>query len=383
VREAGNVSIRKLAIISSQAFSIVNFRGPLIVELVRRGVTVYALASDYDEGLRRRVAELGAIPVDYRLARAGVNPVRDAVAVWDLTRTLRRIAPDATLGYFVKPVIYGSIAAWLAGVRRRFSLIEGLGFVFADGPDSSGIRRRILRTLVARLYRFALARNHGVIVLNRDDIATLANSGVLDPGKAVLIPGTGVDLEHYRVTPIPLHPLTFLLVARMLREKGVGEFVDAARAIKRDRPETRFVLVGGTDFNPGSVSARQLEAWMKEGVVEWVGQVDDVRPWFARSSVFVLPSYYREGIPRGNQEAMASGRPVITTDWVGCRETVEDGVNGILVPVRDTPALIEAMRRYIDEPALVQQHGLAGRRMAEERFDVRAINRRFLDVLGL
>ncbi len=377
------MSIRKLAIISSQAFSIVNFRGPLIVELVRRGVTVYALASDYDEGLRRRVAELGAIPVDYRLARAGVNPVRDAVAVWDLTRTLRRIAPDATLGYFVKPVIYGSIAAWLAGVRRRFSLIEGLGFVFADGPDSSGIRRRILRTLVARLYRFALARNHGVIVLNRDDIATLANSGVLDPGKAVLIPGTGVDLEHYRVTPIPLHPLTFLLVARMLREKGVGEFVDAARAIKRDRPETRFVLVGGTDFNPGSVSARQLEAWMKEGVVEWVGQVDDVRPWFARSSVFVLPSYYREGIPRGNQEAMASGRPVITTDWVGCRETVEDGVNGILVPVRDTPALIEAMRRYIDEPALVQQHGLAGRRMAEERFDVRAINRRFLDVLGL
>lgn len=377
------MSIRKLAIISSQAFSIVNFRGPLIVELVRRGVTVYALAPDYDEGLRRRVAELGAIPVDYRLARAGVNPVRDAVAVWDLTRTLRRIAPDATLGYFVKPVIYGSIAAWLAGVRRRFSLIEGLGFVFADGPDSSGIRRRILRTLVARLYRFALARNHGVIVLNRDDIATLGNSGVLDPGKAVLIPGTGVDLEHYRVTPIPLHPLTFLLVARMLREKGVGEFVDAARAIKRDRPETRFVLVGGTDFNPGSVSARQLEAWMKEGVVEWVGQVDDVRPWFARSSVFVLPSYYREGIPRGNQEAMASGRPVITTDWVGCRETVEDGVNGILVPVRDTPALIEAMRRYIDEPALVQQHGLAGRRMAEERFDVRAINRRFLDVLGL
>lgn len=373
--------IRKLAIISSQAFSIVNFRGPLIVALAKKGVTIYALAPDYDDELRRRVTDLGAIPVDYGMARAGLNPVRDLGAVWDLTRTLRRIAPDATLGYFIKPVIYGSIAAWLAGIPRRYSLIEGLGFVFATDPGARGVRRRLLREIVGRLYRFALARNRCVIVLNQDDIDTLADSGILDPHKAVLIPGTGVDLEHYRMTPIPLRPLTFLLVARMLREKGVCEFVDAARAIKSERPDTRFVLVGGTDQNPGSVSARELDEWMKEGVIEWVGQVSDVRPWFAQASVFVLPSYYREGIPRGNQEAMASGRPVITTNWVGCRETVDDNVNGLLIPVRDTPALIAAMRRYLDEPDLVQQHGVAGRRLAEQRFDVREINRKFLEVL--
>lgn len=375
------MAIRKLAIISSQAFSIVNFRGPLIVALANKGVTIHALAPDFDEELRRRVTELGAIPVDYELARTGLNPAGDLGAVWSLTRTLRRIGPDATLGYFIKPVIYGSIAAWIAGIPRRYSLIEGLGFVFANDSGARGARRRLLRALVGRLYRFALARNHRVIVLNQDDIDTLADAGILDPRKAVLIPGTGVDLQHYTVTPIPLHPLTFLLVARMLREKGVCEFVDAARTIKRDRPDVRFVLVGGIDPNPGSVSARELEGWVEEGVIEWAGQVSDVRPWFAQASVFVLPSYYREGIPRGNQEAMASGRPVITTDWVGCRETVDDNVNGLLIPVRDTPALIAAMRRYVDEPELVQRHGLAGRRLAEQRFDVREINRQFLEVL--
>lgn len=375
------MTIRKLAIISSQAFSIVNFRGPLISELAQRGVVPYAFAPDYDDELRSKVRALGAIPVDYRLARAGLNPVGDLGAVWELAFTLRRIAPDATLGYFVKPVIYGSIAAWMAGIPRRYSLIEGLGYVYASDEGASGVRRWFLRRIVDCLYKFALARNRSVIVLNHDDIATLAAAGILDPRKAVLIPGTGVDLEHYQVTPIPLRPPTFLLVARMIREKGVCEFVDAARLIKRDRPETRFVLVGGTDVNPGSVSVRELEAWVKDGVVEWAGQVNDVRPWLAQATVFVLPSYYREGVPRGNQEAMASGRPVITTDWVGCRETVENDVNGLLIPVRDTAALVEAMRRYLNEPELARRHGFAGRQIAEERFDVRKINLRFIEAL--
>ncbi|MEB2352514.1 MAG: glycosyltransferase family 4 protein [Burkholderiaceae bacterium] len=370
-----------LAMITSQAFSLVNFRGPLIAALVSRGTQVYALAPDYDDDLKQRVAALGAHPVDCSMARAGLNPLRDLGDLWRLSRLLRRLAPDATLAYFVKPVIYGSIAAWLAGVPDRYSLVAGLGFVFTDDSASRRPGRRLLRAVVAKLYRFALARNRRVILQNQDDLHTLASSGILDPRKAVLIRGTGVDLDHYGLAPVVRSPPVFLLVARMLREKGVHDFVAAARLLKARHPQARLILVGGTDPNPGSVAAAELESWAQEGMVEWVGQVDDVRPWMARASVFVLPSYYREGVPRGNQEAMAMGRPIVTTDWVGCRETVEDGVNGFMVPVRDPVALARAMSRFIENPDLIETMGLAGRRMAEERFDVHDINRRIVEVL--
>lgn len=375
------MSTTTLAMITSQAFSLVNFRGPLIAALVSRGTRVYALAPDYDDDLKRRVAALGAHPVDCSMARAGLNPLRDLGDLWRLSRLLRRLAPDATLAYFVKPVIYGSIAAWLARVPDRYSLVAGLGFVFTDDPSARRPGRRLLRAVVARLYRFALARNRRVILQNQDDLHTLASSGILDARKAVLIRGTGVDLDHYRLAPVVRSPPVFLLVARMLREKGVHDFVAAARLLKARHPQARFILVGGTDPNPGSVAAAELESWAQEGVVEWVGQVEDVRPWMARASVFVLPSYYREGVPRGNQEAMAMGRPIVTTDWVGCRETVEDGVNGFMVPVRDPAALARAMSRFVEDPDLIETMGLAGRRMAEERFDVHDINRRIVEVL--
>jgi len=169
----------------------------------------------------------------------------------------------------------------------------------------------------------------------------------------------------------------------MLKEKGVYDFVEAARRVRKRYPAARFVLVGGGDQNPGSVTEAELGAWVAEGLVEWPGQVDDVRPWLARASVFVLPSYYREGLPRGSQEALAMGLPVITTDWVGCRETVKDGVNGFLVPVRDSNALARAMIRFIESPGLIGRMGLEGRRIAEERFDAHVINRRIMEVLGL
>jgi len=372
-----------LAIISSQAFSIVNFRGPLIAALVARGVRVFALAPDFDENLRQRVRQLGGQPVDYSISRAGLNPLRDLRDMLGLARVLRRLSPDATLAYFIKPVIYGSIAAWLARVPYRYSLITGLGFVFAQNPESRGVGRLLLRSVVGRLYGFALARNRRVVFQNEEDIRTLIEGGLVDRSKVVLVPGTGVDLEHYAVAPPVLQPPVFLMVARMLREKGVCEFVEAAREVRRRCPSSRFILVGGTDPNPGSIAAVQLERWAAEGVVEWIGQVSDVRPWLAQASVFVLPSYYREGVPRGNQEAMAMGRPVITTDWVGCRETVVDGVNGFLVPVRDAAALAKSMMRFIEEPGLIARMGDEGRKMAQARFNVHDLNRRLIDVFSL
>lgn len=375
--------MRSLAIITTQAFSLVNFRGPLIRALKDRGVCVYALAPDYDEGLRAQVAALGAIPLDYSLSRTGMNPLRDVVDVFHFSRLLKKLAPDLTLTYFIKPVIYGSIAAWLAKVPVRFAMIEGLGYVFMQDPDSFSWRRQVLQRMVSFLYKFALALNQKVFFLNQDDVDQFVSDGIVAAERVARIDGIGLDLAYYAVVPPVLAPVTFILIARMLREKGVYEFIEAASLVHKECPDVRFLLVGGTDSNPGSVTDAEMNAWVKNGLVEWPGQVIDVRPWIAQASVFVLPSYYREGVPRGNLEAMAMGRPVITTDWIGCRETVEDGSNGFLVPVRSPEALKQAMFRFIESPELIEKMGREGRRIAEERFNVHLINVEIMKVMGL
>jgi len=374
--------MRSIAIITTQAFSLVNFRGPLIQTLSAQGIKIYALAPDFDDLIRTQVMELGAEPVDYVLSRVSMNPLLDAIAVFRLSQLLIRLSPDMTLGYFIKPVIYGSIAAWLARVPKRFSMIEGLGYVFVDDSSSRTWQRSLLRQVVSRIYKFALGLNYKVFFLNKDDISQFVNEGIVAANKVVWIDGIGLDLVDFRPAPSVVEPVTFILIARMLREKGVYDFVGAARQVRERYPTVRFLLVGGGDKNPGSVPETELRAWAMEALVEWPGQVKDVRQWLVKSSVFVLPSYYREGLPRSTQEAMAMGLPVITTDWVGCRDTVEDGVNGFLVPVRDPEALAKAMMRFIENPDLIKAMGQEGRRMAEERFDVHTINRQIIDTLS-
>lgn len=371
-----------LAIISNQAFSLINFRGALIRDLVASRVRVLALAPDFTDDLREMVRSLGADPVDYSLQRAGLNPIRDGLDALQLSFLLRRLRPEATLAYFVKPVIFGTIAAWLAGISTRFAMIEGLGYVFMEDESARSPKRRFLRSIVGGLYRIALDRTRRVILLNRDDIDDLCGAGILERSKAVLIPGIGVNLADFPQGPVLAEPTTFILVARMLREKGVYDFVDAARLVKAKYPSTRFVLVGGTDANPGSVLEQELVQWQREGVIDWLGQVSDVKERLAQASVFVLPSY-REGLPRSTQEAMVVGRAVITTNAPGCRDTVVDGENGFLVPVRDPIALARAMERFIEQPSLAKTMGAASRRMAEERFDVRVINRHMLAALSV
>ena len=374
--------MRNIAIISSQAFSLVNFRGPLIRDLVRAGASVYALAPDFDDETRARTAALGAKPVEYSLSRAGMNPLRDGADVMRLRGVLRRLKVDLSLAYFIKPVIYGSIAAWSAGIPRRFSMIEGLGYVFTDTHQAGQpLHRRLLRATVSRIYRRALRLNEKVFFLNDDDAAQFTRGGLVKTHQVARIDGIGVDLEHYTLAPPVVEPMTFLLLGRMLKEKGVHEFVRAAQKLRREFPQLRFVLVGASDANPGSIPESQLRTWADAGWVEWAGQVDDVRSWMARASVFVLPSY-REGLPRSSQEAMAMGRPVITTNAVGCRDTVADGINGWQVPVGDVEALAAAMRRFVNDPSLVASMGAQSRKIAEQRFDVHQINRKIISVLG-
>lgn len=375
-----------LAVVTNMAFSLRNFRGPLIEELVRRGVRVYAVAPDYTPKSRTELRTLGARPVDCRMERARLNPLQEGLDVIRLSALLRRLAPDAVFAYFMKPVIYGSLAARFVGIQRRFALIAGAGYVFGDSDKGRGVGlgRRALRLGTEQLCRVALSGVDCLFVQNSADEELFGDRSLGGPTTVIRLPGTGVELDRFqRVSPVT-EPVTFLLVARLLVEKGIRQYVAAARRVKGHHPEARFLLVGGADpTNPGSLEEDEVRAWVDEGLLEWPGWVDDVRPWIAQASVFVLPSYYREGVPRSTQEAMAMGRPVITTDAPGCRETVFEGKNGFLVPARDVGALADAMVRFVERPELIPQMGAVSRRLAERKFDVHEVNRTILEAMGL
>jgi glycosyltransferase involved in cell wall biosynthesis len=376
----------KVLLLASCARSLVTFRGPLMRALVDAGCRVVGCAPDDDPlGTAPEVArDLAALGVAYRrvpMARTGLNPLVDLRTLLAIAGVLRAERPDIVLAYTMKPVIYGGLAARLVGVRRRFAMITGLGHVFSDHP---GLARRLVRAVSCRLYRLALAGAEAVIFFNPDDQAELEQRRVLRPGQpAVRVDGSGVDTDHYAAAPVPEGAPVFLLAARLLRDKGVGEFAAAARLLRDRWPQARFQLLGWIEPNPGCITPAELEAWRAEGAVEYLGGTPDVRPFLRNCTVLVLPSYYREGIPRVVLEAMATGRAVITTDSPGCRETVVPGENGFLVPPRDAPSLARAMERFLADPTLAPAMGRRSREMTLARFDVRKVNAALLATLGV
>lgn len=371
----------RIALIGNQAFSLLNFRGALIRDLVAAGVEVFAFTPDYDGETREKVRALGAEPVDFSISRSLGNPVREAKNILDLARTLRRLRIDVCFSFIVKVTIYATLAARLAGVPRRVAMLEGLGFTFIEEEGKTSLRKRLIRQAVVTLGRLSLPMAKPLIVLNPDDQDMAIRLRWAKPENVVCLGGIGVDLDQWRPAPPVTEPVTFLLAARLLREKGIVEYVEAARRVKARHPQVRFVLLGGLDDNPGALTEGEVRRWVQEGTIEWPGHVP-VQPWLAQASVYVLPSY-REGVPRSTQEAMAMGRPVITTDAPGCRETVVDGVNGFLVPVRDAEALAQRMLWFVAHPEAIGPMGAQSRRLAEERFDVREINRRLMALLGV
>lgn len=360
--------------------SLINFRGPLLDALLARGLTVHVAAPGLsaESSIRQQLVAKGVHPHDIPLRRTGMNPLADLYSLFSLWRLMRRVRPDFVLGYTIKPVIYGSLAAWLAGVPRRFALITGLGYAFQGAAGE----RRLLKQLVQGLYRFALAKTDKVFFQNPDDQALFKSLGILsDVTPSVVVNGSGVDVAGFSVMPLPEEP-HFLLVARLLGDKGVREYVQAAAMVKIEYPSAIFSLVGWIDENPDSIQQQELDKWVAEGTVLFHGRLSDVRPAVADCNVYVLPSY-REGTPRTVLEAMAMGRPVITTDAPGCRETVTDGDNGFLVPVKAVDALAEAMMRFIEVPELASQMGRRSRRIAEERYDVHKVNSMMLSEMGI
>jgi len=359
------------------AGSIIGFRGPLISEMLRRGYEVHVTAPDLDAGVRAALRKIGAIPHDIALARTGTNPIDDIKYGLALFRIMREIRPTCVVGYTIKPNIWGSIAARFAGTKS-ISMVTGLGFAFIPGTD---VKRSIVQWIIHRLYAFATAANHRVIFQNPDDIADFCAKGCLAKRqKAALVNGSGVDTDYFAQAPLPDTPI-FLMIARFLVSKGTRDYANAAIRVLSERSDCRFRLAGFLDAGPDSISAEELEQWKHQGI-EVIGRLDDVRPVVANASIYVLPSY-REGTPRTVLEAMSMGRPIITTDVPGCRETVRDGVNGILIPDRDVDALAKAMHRLADSPTLRAQMGQVGRNVALEKYAIERVTAETLLHIGL
>lgn len=370
----------RIVVLGAQPEYLSGLRGPMIRDLLAAGHEVIAIGAEEIGHVREALESWGARYLVVPLRRAAINPLADLKAIWLLWRTLRRLKPDLLLAYTIKPVSYGLPVAKAAGVKRRFAMIAGRGWAFAEGRER---RRRATRFVATILYRFGLRFAHGVLFHNEDDMALFRERRLIGAGMpARRIFGSGVDLEHYAPAPMPAGPFTFLMISRLLIDKGVGEYLAAARALQARYPDAVFRLVGPPDPSPNGIPREAVFAAHREGAIDYAGPLTDVRPAIAACHCYVLPSYC-EGLPRSVLEAMAMARPVITTDAPGCRDTVRDGETGVRVPARDAEALAEAMARFLENPAQAQSMGEAALAFARTQFDVHKVNRAIMDFIGL
>ncbi len=360
------------------------FRRDLIKQLVNDGYNVYAFAVDYSQKTRVEIQKLGAVPVDYNMQRAGLNPIMDLISIYQLYKLFNYYEIDSVFSFFIKPSMYATLAAKFSGAKNIIAMIEGLGFIHTPSQSGLKFKRKLLQYIHGLLATVSYAFADKVLFLNSDDPNDLGKVAYINNNKIEVFGPIGLDLTAYPYqAPQPDEDkVRFVFVARLLKEKGIFDYLAAAKKIKFAYPNAEFIVLGGLDEeNPGGVKLHQLQDLVDDGTIIYPGFVDDVHEWVRSSHVFVLPSYYREGVPRSTQEAMAIGRAVITTDVPGCRDTVQNGYNGFLVPKWNVDQLTKAMTAFIQQPDLVKAMGEASYKIAIEKFDEKKITPKLVELI--
>ena len=380
--------MKKFLLISSFLPSVLNLRGKLLKDIQNKGYEIHIIAPNLEESTSdlKRLESRGYKVHEAFIQRTGTNPVADVKTLFSLYKIIRFVRPDYVLAYTIKPVIYGLLAAWLAKVPYRFALIPGIGYAFQNVDQ--GTSRTFFQKVVHMLYKQALSRTNKVFFQNPDDY-NLFNSLHLI-GKStlpVIVNGSGVHVDDFPLVELPRNnngdlKVSFLLIARLLGDKGIREYAEAAKIIRKSYPDIEFHLVGWIDTNPTAITQDELDRWIKDQTITFWGKLDDVRPVIVQSSVYVLPSY-REGTPRTVLEAMSMGRAIITTDAPGCRETVVHGENGFLVEVKSVKSLVDAMKQFINKPELIEKMGKSSREIILKKYDVRLVNNHMIKEMCL
>lgn len=393
----------KVLVLTADANTLVYHRGDLIRDFAAHGCEVVTAAAEDYPHVREFVASLGGRHRAIRMVRSKINPLKDLVTLRDMWRLFREEQPDALFAYTIKSVVYGCVVARLAGIRRVYALLPGLGFTFVRPVTW---KQKIVSRISEALHRFALKRADVIFMQNQDDAKLFQDMRMLPAGVPVHVTaGSGVNMEEFAHAPLEENEalehghVRFVLVSRLLISKGVRVFAEAARRIKQLHPHAEFHLVGPFDPNPNRVDEREVRQWVAEGTLVHHGMVKDVASLLKNMHVFVLPTWYREGVPHATLEALATGRPVITTNSVGARECVRltpegekqraagemlmQGENGFLCQPQNIAAVECAMEWYLEQPAQIIAHGQASRRLAAEVFDVRLVNEIILRAMSL
>lgn len=375
------MSQKKYLFIANSLFTIINFRSELIESILGVGdeVTVVCPKNDlFDLGEENN--KLLSYPnLELRhveLSRSGLNPYSDLKYFFKLMRVIGEVRPDVVVCYTIKPVIYGSIASSFKGVHTIASNMTGLGYVFTD----NGLKASLIRRVVKFQMFLALRCNDIIFFQNPDDYQLISETvGIPEKLRVSLINGSGVNLERFRpLSDVAKIKFSFIFVGRLIKEKGIFEFLQMAADIKSRHPKATFTILGAFDDHPSAVPRKLIEDYVDRGIVQYEGYVSNVSSVLSKHEVCILPSY-REGTPRSVLEAMAIGMPVITTNAPGCRETVIDGLNGFLIPVRDVESLSIAVLKFIEDPALVNEMGKESLEIAQVKYDVHKVNKKFLD----
>lgn len=376
----------KVLIFSNRASNLIGFRYKLLKSLVASGIDVYAVAPADIRNIFEKMSEIGVKyePLDY--SKSSINPFKELGVIFAIMSIIKREVPDVMFSFMTKPVIYGSIAAKLCGVKHIQSMIEGLGYMFIGRT----IKQRILKYIALVLYWIALKCTNRVYFLNDDD-KQYFEKHLVSPKKTKRIFGIGIDLEKFFPVEHSKGNLMFLFVGRLLVDKGIKEFIEAAKIVSAKYSQARFMIVGGADENPASLSSEEIAEYAKTTAIKFVGIQADVRPYLMECSALVLPSY-REGMPVSPMEAMASSRAVILTDVPGCREliirkspsdTLDNGVfegrNGYMVEKGNSQAIAKAMIDLIENPCKIEAMGREGRKFAEQFLDCNKINKILVD----